>query len=682
LVGGTRYPGHQPAKKENEIKMPQKIDFWGVLPWGPYFVYFTMGLAAAVLLFRLFKKMRMGWNGYHDLSLDKPFLRAKQFLRLAIFQLRSFQSRTIGWMHMAMASSFFIFFLGTASGTINGHIIPFLRGYSYLIYKLVLDLFTAAFFLGAAAAAYRRFIQKPTRLTYSPGFTLGLAWISLVVFNGLVVESLRLSIQQPAWGIWSPVGWTFAKLWLALDFSPAVQMTLFQSTYVMHVLVAAGLLIFLPSLPLLHIFTSPLQIFTGRETATGSLKAVTHSRSGDWVFARTTCDLTWSELLNGDACTRCGRCQESCPAFVSGNELDPRQVIVNIGRAVNDSSLSLSGRGHCSQPLAGNWVAEAAIWACTACGACLEACPVLIDPLNTLVDLRRFLVEESRIDPLLQTAFENLRQTGNTYGQPPAFRPRWADTLQTKPKDAREEAVDYLWFIGDTAAFHPDLLEITRITARLLLQAGLSFGILYESEVNAGNDVRRAGEEGLFNDLKQKNTAAFASCQFRTIITSDPHAYNTFTHEYQGLSDTHAILHISQLLETLLHNGTLPVKRKLGYRVTYHDPCYLARFNQVREAPRRIIQATGCELVEMPHNGKNTFCCGAGGGRLWMEEGMVKARPGQIRLDEAMSLPGVTHFVTACPKDVLMFRDAAGKGSSPRPFIIKDLVELVYEACS
>jgi Fe-S oxidoreductase len=218
------------------------------------------------------------------------------------------------------------------------------------------------------------------------------------------------------------------------------------------------------------------------------------------------------------------------------------------------------------------------------------------------------------------------------------------------------------------------------MAAEVFNHAGLDYGILYEAERNAGNDIRRVGEEGLFEMLVEKNTAALKKCKYQSLITTDPHTYNTLKNEYNGASNGHSVLHITELLDTLITSGKLKFTHKLNYKVTYHDPCYLGRYNSVYDQPRRVIEATGCQLVEMPRHGDRAFCCGAGGGRIWMEETEVKERPSEIRVREAAQLDGVQILVVACPKDISMFKDAIKTCGLEDRLVVKDLVELVHEA--
>jgi Fe-S oxidoreductase len=299
--------------------------------------------------------------------------------------------------------------------------------------------------------------------------------------------------------------------------------------------------------------------------------------------------------------------------------------------------------------------------------------------------MRRHLVIEGEMDSMLQDALANLGRYGNSFGQSDRMRAKWTQTIQPKIKDARREPVEYLWFVGDYASYSPTLTEITLKTAEVFQKAGIDFGILYESERNAGNDARRVGEEGLFEMLFEKNSAVLAKSKFKSIFTTDPHSYNTLKNEYPAMGDanesnSYPVVHYSELLDELIASGQLKLSKKLDYTITYHDPCYLGRYNGIYDAPRRVIAATGCKLVEMPRNRERAFCCGAGGGHIWMEEGTVKERPSEMRIREAVALDGVKAFVVACPKDVTMYRDAVKTTGYEDHLAVKDLIELVHEA--
>ena len=260
------------------------------------------------------------------------------------------------------------------------------------------------------------------------------------------------------------------------------------------------------------------------------------------------------------------------------------------------------------------------------------------------------------------------------------MRAKWTQPLQPPIKDARREPVEYLWFVGDYASYSPTLSDISIKTAEVFSKAGLDFGILFDSERNSGNDVRRVGEEGLFEMLAEKNIQVLDKCKFQTIVTTDPHTYNTLKNEYPWNGNRPTILHYTELLDQLILSGQIKLSKHLDHKVTYHDPCYLGRYNGIFDAPRRVIEATGCQLIEMPRHGDRALCCGAGGGRIWLPDGEIKERPSETRIREAIALESISNFIVACPKDITMFRDAVKTTGNEDKIVVKDLIELVHEA--
>lgn len=666
--------------------MPERLDFWGIpQTWGPpqIYVYTLMGLATVFLLIRFYQRVSLWWRlGRAEMRWDQPFVRLSRLIRYAIVQTRVLSQRYPGVMHVALAWGFFVFFLGTALATIDSHFIKFLKGNPYLLYKFILDFFTIFFIFGAALAAYRRFIQKPRRLTLEPKFALSLLLVFVIVLGGLIVESLRLAVVRPEWAWWSPAGWLVAQVWIATGASDATLTNWHTVVWIFHLLSVVLLTITLPTSTLLHIFTGPINIFFSKTSRPmGQLAPIKEDSKKEPIYVSSLRDLTWKQLLDGDTCTECGRCQDACPAFAAGTPLSPKELILSIRNTFYRDGPTLVKTDNKSTPLVGEAIKDTVLWSCTTCGACVQECPVLIEHVDTIVDMRRHLVNEGRLDDKLQDALSNLGRYGNSFGQSERMRAKWTQTIQTKIKDARKEKVQYLWFVGDYASYSVSVTDITRITAEVFQKAGLDFGILYENERNAGNDVRRVGEEGLFEMLVEKNTAILDKCNFETIVTTDPHSFNTIKNEYSTKGKDHyTVLHHTQLLDHLISSGKLKFSKKLSYKVTYHDPCYLGRYNGIYDEPRRVIEATGCELVEMPRHRDRAFCCGAGGGRIWMDEGEIKERPSEARIREAVKLDGVEVFIVACPKDVTMYRDAVKTTGLEDRIVVKDLIELLHEA--
>src|SRR3954470_2875465 len=417
------------------------------------------------------------------------------------------------------------------------------------------------------------------------------------------------------------------------------------------------ILVFLCLLPLtkhFHILTAIPNVFLAKlppsPTAAG-VAALDPPPEGA-VGASSLADLNWKQVLDTFTCTECGRCTDVCPAAASGTPLAPRQLILDLRDGLYHGNGDADGDG---PP-----IRDEVLWSCTTCMACVEACPVGIEHVPTIVDLRRGLIDKGEMDPLLQQTLQNFGSQGNSQGKSARMRARWTKALDFKIPDARKEPVEYLWFVGDFASYDERAQLASQTVARILHDAGVSFGLLYEGERNSGNDVRRVGEEGLFELLVEQNLKALGEADYQAIFTTDPHSLNTLRNEYPAYGLDKPVYHYTELFADLVARGVLSLTTPLsGLRVTYHDPCYLARYNRITEAPRKLIEATGAELVELPRNGVNTFCCGAGGGRMWMMDGPETGeRPSEQRIREAQALGHLDYFLVSCPKDLAMYSDA------------------------
>ena len=353
-------------------------------------------------------------------------------------------------------------------------------------------------------------------------------------------------------------------------------------------------------------------------------------------------------------CIECALCVSACPIAASGTGFVGPAALVAAGRLLEEP------RGTDREEVLGWAGAPHGVWDCTTCMACVQVCPAGIDHLPAIIDMRRALVEQGDVDPLLARTLQNFALQGNSYGRSARTRARWTKALDFQIPDARTEPVEYVWFVGDFASFDERATLASQRLARMLHDAGVSFGLLYEGERSAGNDVRRMGEEGLFEALVEHNLSVLEQAEFKAIFTTDPHSLNTLRNEYPQFGLDKPVYHYTELLMELVMRGAVALTPTLGgTRVTYHDPCYLARYNQIIDPPRELIRATGCELVEMPRHGANTFCCGAGGGRIWMSESDGGERPSEQRIREAQALGDIDYFVVSCPKDLTMYADAA-----------------------
>ena len=498
---------------------PLRVDFWGIPgTWGPALVYSILGLSALYLIVRVVRDASLWWRiGRKEMRWDRPWVRLGRVLKYWLGQVSVLRQPFPGIMHLAIFSSMAVFFLGTALATINGHFITILVGNVYLIYKLILDLFILVFLVGIGMAAYRRFVIKPDRLTLEPRFTWTLVVLFVIVLLGPIVESLRLAGERPAWAAWSPIGWAIAQIWISMGLSADAIYNIHLVFYTLHMLAVVALFIMVPTGSLLHVVTSALNIFFSKlDRPTGQLAPVATNAQGEYVYASQLRNLTWKQLLDSVTCTECGRCQDVCPAYAAGRALSPKQYIIGLRKAFQTEAAQVVKGQPESKALVGEYIPDEMVWSCTTCGACVTECPVMIEHVDAIVDMRRYLISESRIDPKLQETLVSLERYGNSFGQSERGRSKWTQPVQPKIKDSRREEVEYLWFVGDYASFNLYSVEATRKTVEIFRKAELDFGILYEGERNSGNDVRRIGEEGLFELLVEKNTAALQKAKVQS----------------------------------------------------------------------------------------------------------------------------------------------------------------------
>jgi len=603
-------------------------------------------------------------------------------------QLRLFRFLIPGTSHFFIFWGFLILFPTILQAIIEG-LVAFVNPHFVLPvlghigpYALLQDLFAVLVMIAVGYGLYLRLVANPERYqgSHRNQGVMVLLFIFAIMLSLLVINGIRINLGEDPLAAWRPISAAIGQLFAGLE--EGTQIAIEEFAYWVHLGVVLLFLTELPGGKHFHVVTSIPAVFLRNLESPGHLPPAPEV-DGD-VGVSTVEQFTWRQMFDFYTCTECGRCQDVCPAFDSGLALSPKLLMMDLRDHLMERGAALtagSTNGVLQKLLVGDVISEETLWSCTTCYACDQECPLFIEHVTPIVDMRRHLVIEGRVDAELQDALANLGRYGNSFGKSPRMRAKWSKSIKPKLKDARKEEVEYLWFVGDYASYSPTLTDITLMTAEVFQKADLDFGLMYEGEQNSGNDVRRVGEEGLFEMLVEKNMASLSKSSYRAIVTTDPHTYNTLKHEYPAESNGgRPVLHYAELLDQLIASGRLTFSKKLGYKVTYHDPCYLGRYNGVYDPPRRVIEATGCELVEMPRHGDRALCCGAGGGRIWMEEGEVKERPSEARIREAVELEGVTDFVVACPKDVTMYQDAIKTTGHEERLVVKDLIELVHEA--
>jgi Fe-S oxidoreductase/nitrate reductase gamma subunit len=680
------------------------LETWEVAIWYALILVSTAIFAWGIA--RLVLKYRKGRGAF---GLDRPTLRLARTARV-VFTHSWIRRRDplAGLGHLLIFYGFLVLFTGTAILAFQDDVakpllgFDFWRGWFYLGYSLFLDLFGAALVIGLAVFAVKRAVLKPFRLDYRRpdrregeydrrpyviGDWLFLAILFFLALTGFLLEAFRIAVADPSFEVWSPAGWALAQGFGAAGLGGEAADSARLATWWVHGVAALGFVSSIPFTKAVHMLTSPSGIAVRDELAGKRLPPVAADAKPEEVGYGRITDLPPKYLLQVDACTKCGKCHAACPATNSGYPLSPRDVVLDLREQAEGamgirSVLGLPPLHEEKEPILGDPIRAETMWSCMQCMACVEICPVGIEHVPMILELRRRLVEQGELDSMLQSTLETIHSTGNSFGEPRRKRARWTKELEFEVKDIRREPAELLWFVGDYASFDPRNQKATRSLARILHHAGADFGILFDAERTGGCDVRRVGEEGLFASLAEANVRTISGCEFERIFSSDPHSFHTLRNEYPDFGGSWTVLHHSQLLLELIERGALVPRKPLGYSVTYHDPCTLGRYNGVYDAPRRVLEAIGLELREMPRSRDNSFCCGAGGGRIWMKE--LKAeespRPSELRIEEALALGPLDYFVVACPKDVTMYEDAIKTSGHEGDIELRELSELVLES--
>ncbi len=573
---------------------------------------------------------------------------------------------------------------------------PFLNAHAINTFNLISDLMSGALLFSITVMLVRRFIVKDKRLSYRENVLLhpkvltgGQAVDSLIVDVFVIMHVIaRLSSQafrldagpDPFMPIASAINGLFGASetgvhvawWISLGWVLFILPYITRSKHT-------------------HFTVGPINLGLAKQNPRGQLDPAVPLQTANGNHyepgAKHIHDLAWKRLLDPYACVQCNRCQDVCPANFYGRPLSPSALEVNKRYLLKEATFG-AHPDRLLLPLTETVISPEAVWSCTTCYACVRVCPVGNEPMADIVDIRRRLIlDGAELDSGVQNALQSLATNGNWMSKGKRLRGRWAKEMEFPIKNATEEPVETLWFVGDTASFDERVIPNTQMVARVFNHAGLDFGILYQNESNAGNDVRRVGEEGLFEQLVEQNMEAFGKAQFQRIVTTDPHSFNTLKNEYPQFGGKFEVKHYTVALLRLFEEGKLTVKNKLPhYKVTFHDPCYLGRYNGGFTAPRKLLELVGVEFDEMPRNCENSFCCGAGGGQIWMGKVAPGERPAENRIKEALATfeknPGDKQqlFIVTCPKDMIMYSDAVKTTGNEGRIEVRDLIQLVAEA--
>ncbi|MEJ6562242.1 MAG: (Fe-S)-binding protein [Euryarchaeota archaeon] len=615
--------------------------------------------------------------GAPDDRFDNWGARVKEVITGWLGQKRVLEDRIAGGIHVLMFWGFLMlstdmFDLATANWFSHNILPEFTRG----PWNLIVETGYTIALIGCVAALFRRVVFTPDKLKgksqLEGNFILVL--IMTITLTSFIVEAGETGVSST----WEPIGaWVFETL------NPSTIMVV--ASYWMHMLAISTFLFLIPLSKHMHLVMAFPNVFFHDMRPMATMEPLARGEDGKAVLLDDLdlesfgtvnyTDLTWRNLIDGWACTSCARCQDVCPAFASGKSLNPMQIIKDVRNYANDNSTALIAGETPAEDIIARF-GEEAIWACTTCHACVEACPIYIDHVPKLTDARRHLMMErmefdesveGTIAPLMAT-IENLESDSNPYGLPAHERGDWAEGLDVKVA----EPAEYIYFAGCAASFDERNKKVARDTISVMKEAGLDVGILGMQEGCSGDSARRAGNEYLFQMLAETNLATFEEIGVKKIVASCPHCFHTLGKEYKdyGGQDIE-VMHHSQLINHLQQEGKLPAPQH-DPSVTFHDPCYLGRIGGELEAPRNAI---GGVDVEIERHGKQSFCCGAGGAQMWMEED-ADQRVNVIRAKE-IAETGADTVAVGCPFCSTMVSD--GLSAIESDMEVKDIAEIVWE---
>jgi Fe-S oxidoreductase len=677
---------------------PVSATYWGITGYAIFWVLFVIafGLFAQRLYF-LFHLMCLGKN---ENRFDRIGQRIKTMLVEVVTQRCSLKSVTrndlagLGHALMFWGFSFFfisyIVFIGLAEGF---GLAPVLMGSTFeTVYSSILDIAGLFVIIAIVWAAIRRYIVRPERLEISVEAGVIMIMVFSLMALHFCIESFGLAAIGETSG-WPPLGTAIASYLSGTGISKSTLIAVSHGAWWLHYALILGFMVYIPRSKHLHILASGVNILFKPLASKVVLEPIPlealEAPEGSVTFGVSKLqDFTWKDLLDLYACAVCGRCHVNCPAQLSGKSLSPREVIHNLKEHLLEEGPGLlAGKAEASSEspaknMIGDVVTEDEIWACTTCGACQEVCPVNIEHVRKIIELRQNLVlVQNKMPESAQLMLRNMQTRGNPWAGAQSLRLRgdWTNDMGLKILGECEN-VNTLFWVGCTGALIERNVEATLSLTRVLKAAGVDFGVLGDAENCCGDPARRAGYEFQFQIMAEENIEVFKNYNIKEIITTCPHCYNTIKNEYPMYGGDFKVVHYTELLADLISQGKLKLTNELNSILTYHDPCYLSRYNAVFQEPRRIMESIPkARYKEMERSKTTTFCCGGGGGHMWIEEQHGTTKINHMRMEEVIKT-GAETVVTSCPYCLQMLEEGIEQKGVEDSLKAKDLVEVVEAA--
>jgi Fe-S oxidoreductase/nitrate reductase gamma subunit len=635
---------------------PTRVEFLHFATWEKALFYVLTFISIGIMAWQIWGRVRLWRQGKPIDWKPKP---ARNLLKYVLGQKKVVRHREKSGapMHLLLFYGFLTLFVGTTLLGINTYSpVKFHQGAYYIAYEFIMDIMGVAFVVGCLWALIRRLTAKPRGLTSTRADFAILALLLIVGLTGFVLEAGRMANNPKPFDTSAPVGF-----WLSGMIGGA-SVTFYKFLWWFHMVWVFVFFATLPQMRIRHIVMAMFSTGGKSEQPWGELKPISMEEveATGKIGVETANDYSRWHLMSLDACMECGRCTDVCPANRAGKLLDPKLIVQNLRGAMGTDQK----------------VTEALdperLWECTTCNACVEACPVVIRHVDVIVDARRNLVAEGQLTGSAATMLRQTASTGNAWGAPSSSREDWMKDLEV-PLAHQKQEFDVLFWVGCAGATDPGAIRTTRATAKLLAIAGVDFACLGEEEKCTGDPARRVGDEFLFQERALENVGTFGRYRFKRIVTACPHCFNTLKNEYGQFKGRYEVLHHSQLFQELIQEGRLKAADTTIGNVVFHDPCYLGRVNMESEAPRTVAKG----MLNPINSGRKTQCCGAGGGRMWMEE-PADQRPGAIRAKELLET-GASTVALGCPFCRIML-DASIKQVTEEEIRLIDLAEILQEA--